>query len=368
MTSSSSRRVALVHEWLESSAGSEKTFERMADSLPEAELFALTCSEKYSDWGPEMSRSGRPIQTTLLQKVGPLREKRSISLPLMPFAWQLLGRTSFDVVVTSSHAFSRYFPLGKASHLSYVHSPIRFAWVPSIDGRGDGHVAAPARWMLRKADKRTVARVDSFSANSSTVRDRIREFYGRDANVIYPPVDVGRFAPARASRAPGDYLLAFSRWVPYKRLELAIRIGEELDMPIVIAGSGPEEANLRRLAASSRACVRFEVRPSDERVTQLLASAAALIFPANEDFGIVPVEAQAAGTPVVCLASGGASETVLDGVTGAHSPTEFLEDFVAATRQALSLRTPLSTFGEHVAQFAAERFDEDFSSWLSPYL
>jgi glycosyltransferase involved in cell wall biosynthesis len=296
---------------------------------------------------------------------------------MMPLAWKSLRTPAYDTVVTSSHAFARYLPAARAArvHLSYVYTPLRYAWLPAIDDRVARPWLAPARMALRRLDRRTVDDVTEFAGISRAVCDRIGEYYGREARVIYPPVDIDFF---RADDQPVDrrdrtadeepYLLGFSRWIPYKRLDLVIAAGERLGMPVVIAGHGPGEPDLRAQAERASVPVRLECKPSDERLRELYRNAAAFVFPAEEDFGIVPVECQAAGTPVVAYARGGSLDTVRDGVTGALVESQDADAFADGTRRALALSLDSTTARGHVEQFSSRAFRRSFATWVSEWV
>jgi glycosyltransferase involved in cell wall biosynthesis len=303
----------LAHEWLAARAGSEKTFEAMAGAFPDADLYALT-----REPGVEFDFGGRELTTTFLDRFEATRRRRELTLPLMPLAWRSIDvRGSYDKVITSSHACVKDFPPARdARHYCYCYAPLRYAWDPSIDDRGSAlrNALRPALAALRRWDRRSADAVDEFAAISSAVQDRIARFYGRESRVIYPPVDVEWYTPAPGSAR--ERALAVSRFIPYKRIDLAIEACAKAGVPLTVAGFGPGERDLRRLAASLNADVEFEISPSDERLRELYRSSLVVVFPANEDFGIVPVEAQACGTPVVALDVGGARDTVVDGETG----------------------------------------------------
>jgi glycosyltransferase involved in cell wall biosynthesis len=188
-------------------------------------------------------------------------------------------------------------------------------WSPDYDGRGASRALALPRKLLRAADRRGGRHVHAYAANSAEVRGRIQRFWRRDAVVIHPPVEVEFYGAGKAAVAR-DYLLGVGRWIPYKNFDLMIEVAARAGMPLVLAGSGPEEPRLRRLAAGAGIPVTFELRPNRDRLRELYRGARALLFPAHEDFGIIPVEAQAAGTPVLGLRRGGLLETVVEGETG----------------------------------------------------
>jgi glycosyltransferase involved in cell wall biosynthesis len=306
-------KVAVVHEWFSATGGSENVFLAIADLLPHAERYVL--------WAERDSESAAlNLHESWLAQT-PLRRSKALALPLMPLVWRTLARAQFDVVVSSTHAFAHTVRFGspdRTRHLSYVHSPARYVWSPDFDARGANPLLSLPRRALQSVDVRLSRHVHAYAANSREVKARINRFWKRDAAVINPPVAVDYFAaaPVEQRAQPRDYLLGVGRWIPYKRFDLMIEIAEAAGVPLIIAGSGPEEAKLRRAAANVRVPVTFEVRPSRERLRELYWGARALLFPTHEDFGIIPVEAQACGTPVIGLRRGGLLETVVDGETG----------------------------------------------------
>jgi len=354
--------LAIAHEWLAVRAGSEKTFEAMARAYPEADLYALTWDrEARFDFG------GRDVTTTFLDRWRAVRDHRELSLPLMPLAWRTIDvHGQYETVITSSHAFVRSFPPAReATHFCYCHTPIRYAWVPEIDARAQRRIPgkSAAFAALRAWDRRTARNVDFFAANSTAVRDRIRESYGRDAEVIYPPVDTD-FYDLPESVTTRTRALAISRFIPYKRVDLAIEACARAEVPLTVAGRGPQERELRELAARLGADVEFEISPSDERLRDLYRSAVALVFPANEDFGIVPVEAQACGAPVVALDVGGARDTVAQGRTGLRVPSQDPGLFADAVRRIADSPPSPEVCRRHAAGFSVERFVDELRAWV----
>lgn len=356
--------MAVVHEWIQSRAGSEKTFEQLAQALPGSDLFALTHAK-----GVELDVDG-PIATTMLQRSTWLAEHRSAALPLMPLAWNRVTKRSYDLVLTSSHAFSRYFPIGDAVHLSYVHSPLRYAWLPDVDGRGSGRLLSGPRAVLRKIDRRTVDRVTEFAANSRVVAQRIEDFYSREAVVIPPPVDTDYFHRVEAPPVVdvSEFVLGMSRWIPYKRLDLVIRTADRLGMPCVIAGSGPDADRLAAVADEVSVPVTFVHSPTDAELRALYTQASLVVFPAEEDFGIVPVEAQACGTPVVALGRGGTLDSIVDGTTGVFAETQTVDDFAAAALRARELTTTIEEFRAHTDQFSTASFRSNIRAWVTRHV
>ncbi|GIG91366.1 glycosyltransferase [Plantactinospora endophytica] len=352
------RSVAVVHEWFGATGGSENVFRRIAAELPHAERFVLWKDAGVPD--PDLRESW--LART------PLRRTKAVALPVMPLVWRTLSRQRFDVVVSSSHAFAHTVRLGapdRTRYLSYVHSPARYLWSPSFDGRGANPLLAPPRRLLQAVDLRLSRHVHSYAANSREVRDRIRRYWRRDAVVVNPPVDTDFFsaAPEPERQQSRDYLLGVGRWIPYKNFDLIIAIAEAARFPLVVAGSGPEEANLRRAAARAGVSVRFEIQPDRERLRQLYWGAKALLFPVHEDFGIIPVEAQACGTPVLGLRRGGLRETVVDGETGLLVDSLTAADYLPLVRRLDELdRSRLPT---HAAGFSHHAFSTRVRRWIA---
>ncbi|MEH0845676.1 glycosyltransferase [Micromonospora sp. CPCC 205711] len=351
------RSVAVVHEWFGATGGSENVYLAIADLVPHARRIVL-----WADKDVEVERLG--LHESWLART-PLRNSKALALPLMPLAWRTVGNEDYDVVISSSHAFAHTVRLGppeRTRHLSYIHSPARYVWSPDFDGRGSGALLSGPRRMLQAVDVRMSRHVHAYAANSREVQKRIQRFWKRDAAVIHPPVDVDYFSAATTDGSR-DYLLGVGRWIPYKNFDLMIEVATEAGLPLTIAGSGPEETRLRRAAADAGVPVTFEVRPTRERLRELYAGARALLFPAHEDFGIIPVEAQACGTPVIGLNSGGLLETVVDGETGFLVGSLRPADHAAAVRRVDELSR--ARIREHATTFSAQRFAARMAEWIA---
>jgi glycosyltransferase involved in cell wall biosynthesis len=352
------RKVALVHEWFGPTGGSENVFVAMSELLPHAEGYVL--------WREPDAERGAAFRESWLART-PLRRIKPLALPVMPIAWRTLTRQHFDVVISSSHALAHTVKMGSAQdtrYLSYVHSPARYVWSPDHDGRGAGGLLALPRRALQLADVRLSRHVHSYAANSREVQARIHRYWARDARVINPPVDVAYFAAGPPGQGAPErrYLLGVGRWIAYKNFDLTIEIAEAAGLPLVIAGSGPREEALRRAAAKVRVPVTFEHRPSRERLRELYWGARALLFPAHEDFGIIPVEAQACGTPVLGIRRGGLLETVIDGETG------FLVDGNDPGRYAAVLRRidelDRNRIMAHAWNYSTDLFRARMTAWI----
>ncbi|GAA2626283.1 glycosyltransferase family 4 protein [Dactylosporangium fulvum] len=353
------KSVALVHEWFAVTGGSENVFVAINEVLPQAKPFVL--------WRDEEAQRGAGFQESWLART-PLRHAKPLALPVMPFTWRTLTREHFDVVLSSSHAFAHTVKMGppdQTRYLSYIHSPARYVWSPDFDGRGSGGLLALPRKALQAADVRLSRHVHSYAANSLEVQARIRRFWNRDARVINPPVDVAYFAdaPAHQRMQERGYLLGAGRWIPYKNFDLIIAIADAARMPLVIAGSGPEEENLRRAAEKASVPVTFEHRPPRERLRELYWGARALLFPAHEDFGIIPVEAQACGTPVLGVRRGGLLETVIDGDTGFLLDSKDPGHYAAALQQLNKLDH--ERIRAHAWNFSNDVFKQRIAAWVT---
>lgn len=316
MSEAPARRVAVVHDWLDTWGGGENVLERILEAYPEADLFALV------DFLPEAQRAqlgGRRATTSFVQRMPGARKHFRGLLPVFPRAIESLDLSGYDLVLSSSHAVAKGVRVHtRQVHVCYCHTPMRYAWDLREQYLGTRGLANGVRGLvanhlldrLREWDRAASSRVTAFVANSAFVRERIARSYSRDAVVIPPPVDTEFFSPPAPGAAPParDYYFAASRLVPYKRLDLVAAAFSLLPgQRLVIAGSGPEEARVR---AAARSNVEFAGHVSRERMRELLRGARAFVFAAEEDFGILPVEAQACGTPVLAYGRGGARETV----------------------------------------------------------
>ena len=319
-------RIALVHDWLDSYYGSERVLEQILACFPDADLFSTV------DFVPEDQRAflgGRTVRTSFIQKLPFARRHFRQYLPLMPLAIEQFDLGGYDLVLSSSHAIAKGVLTGPGQpHLSYVHAPIRYAWEYQHQYlRESGLESGPRSWLtryllhrIRLWDHRTANGVDRFVANSDFIARRIRKLYRRESAVVHPPVDVAGF-PFRADKE--DYYLAASRFVPYKRTETIVEAFRALpDQRLVVVGEGSGFERVRKHAPAN---VTLLGRLPMAELVRLMQGARALLFAAEEDFGITPVEAQAAGTPVIAYGAGGALETVA-GLGGDEPPTGLFFD------------------------------------------
>jgi len=332
-------KIAIVHEWLSSYAGSERVLEQLLVIYPQADLFAVV------DALPEGERAflrGHQPKTSFIQHLPWARTRFRAYLPLMPLAMEQLDLSAYDLVISSNHAVAKGVITGPGQlHVSYVHSPMRWAWdlqhqYLAESGLSDGFKGAVPGWpvrallhYLRGWDQRSANGVDSFVANSRFIAQRIRKCYRRDAEVIHPPVDVDRFALHEDKE---DFYLSASRMVPYKRVPLIVEAFAAMpDKQLVVIGDGPENERVRRMAPANVRLLGFQ--PAEQLVAWM-QRARAMVFAAEEDFGIAPVEAQACGTPVIAYGRGGSLETVR-GSGPAPTGLFFMEQTAEAIRAAV---------------------------------
>jgi glycosyltransferase involved in cell wall biosynthesis len=343
----------LVHDWLTGMRGGEKVLEMLCEIYPHADL--LTLIHVPRSVSPTIERL-RP-RTSLLQRLPGIRHFYRYCLPLFPMLIEQFDLDEYDLVISTSHCAAKaVVKTGRARHLCYCFTPMRYAW-DQFDAYFDKdrvgtlgrRVLKPVLGALARWDAATAGRVDRYVAISQHVASRIRRYYNRDALVIYPPVDTGFYCPD--DTVPEPFLLIVSALVPYKRIDVAIDASRLSGLPLRIVGTGPERDRLMRLARDRRADVEFLGSASNEEIRRLYRRAAAVLLPGEEDFGIVPVEAQACGRPVIALARGGALETIVDGVTGVLVHEATPEALAAGIARARTLRFDSMAIRTHAVRF-----------------
>ncbi len=348
----SSLRTVLGHDWLTGMRGGERVLELLADGFPGAPI--LTLLQHRTAISDRINR--HPIQTSCLQRIPNIQERYRFLLPVFPLALKTLHTPPADLLITTSHCVIKGLPRPAGGrHLCYCFTPMRYAWL-FFDLYFGGNparkaCAAPLLALLRAWDRRTNAGVDRFVGISRHVQDRIRRFYGRESDLVYPPVDTGRCTPD--GRPPGDYDLIVSALVPYKRLDLAVRVYTRTGRKLKIAGIGGEAARLKAMAGPS---VEFLGRLPDDAILDLYRGCRALVFPGEEDFGIVPVEAMACGRPVIAFARGGATETVADGISGVFFNEQTESSLREATERAGDIPWDPEAIRHHAQSFSEARF------------
>jgi len=340
--------VAIVHDYLNQPGGAERCVLEMARIWPEAPVY--TSLYRPDSTFPEFKQVD--VRTSPLNRL-PVDKRFRVLLPLYPAAFRAFGRLDQALVVSSSSGWAhgvRTHP--ETLHVVYCYAPARWLWSssPYVARDATRRALAPMTRSLRAWDQAAARRPDAYIAIAENVRKRIRAVYGRDADVVYPPVDTARFQP----RPRGDRLLVVSRLLSYKRVDLAVEAATRRGLPLDVVGTGPALNKLQALAGPT---VTFHGRLDDASITELLHTCSAVIFPGTEDFGIVPVEANAAGKPVVAFAAGGALETLEDGVTAVLFREPTADALVEALDRLQALETPPEVLARSAARFSAEAFE-----------
>jgi glycosyltransferase involved in cell wall biosynthesis len=339
-------RVALVHDFLLDLRGAERVFAAICDAWPDADVFTAV----YDEEGTEGRFAARRPRASFLQSLRPTARTFRVLLPAYPHAIESLDLRGYDIVISSSSAWAHGVLVEPGTvHVCYCHNPFRYAWTER-----EATVAArpaprrlPLRVLLsrwRQWDWMAAQRVDRYVANSALTAERIHGYFGREADILHPPVELDRFHPGRV----GGYYLIVAELMAHKQIDVAVHAFNRLRAPLVVVGDGPELRRLRRLAGPT---VRFTGRLPDPRVAELMRSARALIVTAAEEFGIAAVESLASGRPVIALGSGGVLESVREGETGAYYRTNTPE----ALAEVVSRFDP-AAFDPAVCVAAAQRF------------
>jgi len=365
---SRSGKVALVHDWLTGMRGGEKCLEVLCELFPEADLFALI----YLPERVSPIIRGMKVQASWIDRLPGIRHYYRYCLPFFPGAIERFNLEAYDLIVSSSHCVAKgIFPRGSL-HIAYIHSPMRYVWDQhdAYFGRGDSWLSRTGmslwRRYLQHWDVRSSERVDYFIANSNNVAAKINTLYGRQAAVIHPPVDPERF---RLGERQELYYLIVSALVPYKKTEIAVAAFNRLKLPLKIAGEGPMRKKLEKMAHSN---IEFLGWVDDQALPALYASCQAVIFPGEEDFGIVPLEAQATGRPVIAYGKGGALETILPlhnqglatGVFFRESTPESLIEAVRAFQQNRH-RFDAAAIRCHACRFSRDRFKVEIEDYIA---
>lgn len=360
-------RIAVVHDWLPVYAGAERVLEQILSTVPGADLHSLI---DFLEDDQRVFLGGKPVKTSFIQNLPFARSKYRYYLPLAPLAVEQFDLSTYDVVLSSSYVVAKgVLTAADQLHVSYVHSPMRYAWDLYFQYLRDGNLERGVRSMLarmvlhymRLYDSASAGRVDVYVANSHTVARRVWKTYRRKASVIYPPVDTESFSLYPHKE---NFYVTVSRLVPYKRVDLIVRAFSEMpDKELVVIGDGPE---LKRISSEAGPNVTMMGFQPFEVVMHYMQRARAFIFAAEEDFGIVPVEAQACGTPVVAFGRGGATESVIPGETGLffyEQNTESLKEAVQ-TFERIRSRIEPEKVRTNAERFSKERFCREFSQLI----
>lgn len=357
-------RIALVHDYLVQYGGAERVLEVLCELFPKAPIFTLVYDKKIMRGAFE----DRMIRTSFLQKIPLARSRHRLFPMLMPLAIEEFDLSKYQLVISTSNSYAKGVNTSSNSiHVCYCHTPMRYAWddchkylrefsYPLILKK----VVPFAMNYIRLWDRISADRVNYYIANSDYVANRIKKYYRKDSLVIYPPVDISRFY---ISDSIDNYFLIVSRLLPYKRFDIAIDAFKELGIPLKVIGSGPDEKRLRRLAKDAPN-IEFLGRLSDEEIRDYYSRCQAFIFPSEEDFGIVPVEAMASGRPVIAYRVGGALETVREGITGIFFNEQTSESLKEAINKFKTDQFNPQVIRNHAEKFNKENFKENMIKFL----
>jgi glycosyltransferase involved in cell wall biosynthesis len=365
----SARRIAFIHDWLTVYSGAERVLGQMFDCFPESDLFSLI------DFVPEKDRGflrGKTPIVSFLQKLPFMKRYYRHALPLMPLAIEQHDLSSYDIVISSSHAVAKGVLVGPDQlHLCMCYSPIRYAWDLQHQYLRESNLTrGPLSWMARVLlhfmriwDARTANGVDHFIAISGFIARRIKRVYGRASTVIYPPVDVSAFTMGAADRKSADaFYLTASRMVPYKKMDLIAEAFAKMpSRKLVIIGDGPQMESVKAKSGPNVQVLGYQ---SHAVLRDHLQRARAFVFAAEEDFGIAPLEAQACGTPVIAFGKGGALETILDGKTGLLFEEQTVESIVRAVEKFEQNSYSPEACRANAMRFAPERFRREFTDFV----
>jgi len=364
-------RIAIVHDFLIQSGGAEQVLREIHKLYPDAPVFTLVYDKKrvpedFLDWDI------RAVGWS--QRLPRIHRWYKYYIPLYPTMVEQMDLREFDLVISSSYLVAKgVLTRSETLHLCYCHTPMRQAWELYFDYK-HGYTRSGFRLKrdlfkffypiilnyVRMWDRLAAERVDQFACNSRTTQRRIAKFYNRDSEIIYPPVYTGDFQPVSPDKI-GDYYLCLSRLVPYKKIDLAIDAFNKLDRPLYIAGDGP---HLDQLMKSGGPKIKFLGRVDEETKLKLITHCRALVFPGREDFGIVPVEAQAAGRPVIAYGAGGATESIIDSRTGIFFDEQTVESLSAAVLRFESMQFDPEDAVESAKRFDSAVFAKHMTEWI----
>ena len=360
-------KIAIIQEWLVSVGGSDKVVKAISDIFPDAHIFTLVADK---DVCRELGIDYSKVHTSLIQKLPFGAKKYKMYLPLFPYVIEQFDLRGYDLVISSSHAVAKGV-LTKADqlHISYCHSPIRYVWDMYNEYLEEASLAKGfksflARYMLhriRKWDVLSSFRVDHFISNSNNVGKRIKKTYRRDSVTIYPNIDISSFTPLYEKE---DFYLTSSRLVPYKKIDLIVKAFNQMpDKNLVVIGSGPDYEKIKKIAKSNITIMGYQ--PFDV-LKDKMQKAKAFVFAADEDFGMIPIEAQACGTPVIAFGKGGSLETVINNETGLYFYEQTSESIIDAVSRFEQIGGTFDSnkIRKHAEKFSEERFKEEIKNYV----
>ena len=353
-------KVALVHDYLNQFGGAERVLETLLEIFPEAPIYTLFYDQELLNG----RFRDRTIKTSFLDKPF-IRRHHRFFIPLMPKAAENLNlNEEYDLIISDSAGFGKGVSYKKGAHIAYLHTPLRYAWEPelyleTLFPKPLIKLVSPIIQYLRRWDKAAAQKPDIVLANSKFTAQKIKSFYERDAEVLYPPVDTEVFFPdKKRKKNRQNYFLAFGRIVHFKRFDLIVETFNELELPIKIIGSGPEEESVKRLIRSRHIEMIPEIK-DESRLREIINGAEAVIFPQIEDFGLVAAESIACGTPVIAYGKGGALEIVQEGKTGLFFEKQTPEDLAAVISKFMKMEFKRDKITESAKKFSKESFTKN---------
>ena len=357
-------KVAIVHDWLVTNAGAEKVLKQIIEIYPHADIFTLV--DFLSDEQREEILKEKKATTSFIQKLPFTKRHFRNYLPLFPKAIESLDVSGYDLIISSSWAVAKGVKKDKdALHVSYCHTPIRYAW--DLYDEYTANLKQPKKLLVQKSlqyikkwDIESLDRIDYFIANSNFVAERIKRIYNRDATVIYPPVDIEKFS---LHVTKDDFYLTASRLVPYKKTKLIVEAFNVMpEKKLVVIGAGKELDAIKAVTKSNIAVLGYQ---EDAILIDYMQRAKAFVYAAIEDFGIVPIEANACGTPVIALNKGGTAETIIDGVNGVHFKEQTQDEIIKAVNRFESMKFDAKKTSTYVESFSSDRFKQEFQDFIS---
>ncbi len=355
-------KVAIVHDWLVTNAGAEKVLRSIVNLYPDADIFSLVDFLSYEE--RDIIIDGKKVHTSFIQKLPYAKKHFRNYLPLFPKAIESFDLSTYDLIISSSWAVAKGVKKNKSQiHICYCHTPIRYAWDLYDEYTEDlpwfkKTVVQSILKYIRRWDIATLDRVDHFIANSTFVQERILRIYDRESTVIYPPVDIDKFTLYEEKE---DFYLTASRLVPYKKTKLIVEAFNKMpDKKLVVIGSGEEYDSIKKIAKDNITVLGYQ---SDEILIATMQKAKAFMYAAIEDFGIIPIEAMACGTPVIALNEGGTKETVIDKVTGIHFDEQTQESIIDAVKAFEKLDFNHSDIRNEARKYT--HFEEELLSFIT---
>lgn len=358
---------ALIHDWFSVSGGAEKCIASFNQIWDDFEIYSLI--DFLSDADRKNILCDKYAHTSFIQKLPKAKEKYRHYLPLFPFAIEQFNLEEYDLILSSSHCVAKgVLTHSNQLHISYMHTPVRYAWdlyfrYLKESGLDRGIKSVIAKYFLHKLriwDLSTINRVDHYIANSHYIANRIQKVYGKTADVIYPPVDVDKFT---LSERKEDFYLTASRLVPYKKIDLIVEAFSHTNKKLVVVGNGPEMDRIKSKAGKNIDILGYQ---PDEVLIDLMRRAKAFIFAAEEDFGIIPVEAQACGTPVICFNKGGTRETVVNNQTGLYFDQQNISSLLSAVEKFELIQDKFEPIfiRENALKFSTVRFQQEIKQYV----